>query len=187
MKLNLFTILLFFSIQGQNINVNNDYEYNLIRFLILNNEINSNYSLNIRPLDVNNISNNYNVNYKTILKKKNNKILLKYLGIDYFTEYNTRHPYNRNNGTMIPNRGYQHLISPGLFLKLGPLSIQFKPEHHFSENKKFEGFWGGHYPEIWAKRYELWNHIDMPEIFGNKRHNDTYLGQSNIKLNWKNF
>ena len=70
MKLNLFTILLFFSIQGQNINVNNDYEYNLIRFLILNNEINSNYSLNIRPLDVNNISNNYNVNYKTILKKK---------------------------------------------------------------------------------------------------------------------
>ena len=52
---------------------------------------------------------------------------------------------------MIPNRGYQHIISPGIFIKTGPITIQFKPEHHFSENKEFDGFWNGHYPEIWAK------------------------------------
>ena len=47
-------------------------------------------------------------------------------GIDYFLEYNTHHPYNRNNGTMIPNRGYQHIISPGLFFKIGPIpSIEY--------------------------------------------------------------
>ena len=49
---------------------------------------------------------------------------------------------------MIPNKGYQHIISPGFF-RAGPLSIQFKPEHHFSENKNFDGFWEGHYPVIW--------------------------------------
>ena len=107
------------------------------------------------------------------------------MGLDYFLEYNTHHPYNRNNGTMIPNRGYQHIISPGLFFKLGPLSVQLKPEHHFSENKNFDGFWEGHYPYIWYQRYRLWNAIDMPEKFGNKSHNKTTLGQSNIKLNWK--
>ena len=112
-------------------------------------------------------------------------IEFKSLGIDYFLEYNTHHPYNRNNGTMIPNRGYQHIISPGLFLKLGPLSITFKPEHHFSENNSFDGFWEGHYPEIWAKRYQLWNKIDMPERFGEKNHNKTTFGQSSIKLNWR--
>ena len=85
---------------------------------------------------------------------------------------------------MIPNRGYQHIISPGFFLRLGPLSIQLKPEHHFSENKPFNGFWEGHYPEIWQKRYQLWNHIDLPERFG-KNHNKTTFGQSSIRLNWK--
>ena len=58
-------------------------------------------------------------------------------------EFNSNHPYNRNNGTMIPNKGYQHIISPGIFFKLGPLSIQLKPEHHYSDNKVFDGFWEG--------------------------------------------
>ena len=55
--------------------------------------------------------------------------------------------------------------------KLVLLSIQFKPEQLYSENKDFEGFGegpNGHYPVIWAKRYKLWNKIDMPERFGEK-------------------
>ena len=36
------------------------------------------------------------------------------------------HPYNRNNGSMIPNRGYQHIVSTGFYLEFGPLSVQFK-------------------------------------------------------------
>ena len=66
------------------------------------------------------------------------------------------------------------------------MTIQFKPEHHFSENKEFDGFWEGHYSVIWAKRYRLWNRIDMPERFGNKNHNKTTFGQSSVRLNWKN-
>lgn len=180
----LYIILLLFTttVKAQYININNDYLYEKIRTSIIDGTISTNYSLNIRPIkaekfDVTKSS------FKTIFDKKN--ILIKSLGLDYFIEFNSNHPYKRNNGTMIPNRGYQHIISPGIFFKLGPLTIKLKPEHHFSQNKDFNGFWNDHYPEIWAKRYRLWNHIDMPERYGEIRHNSTNLGQSSIRLNWK--
>ena len=187
MKLkNLFFLFSSIIIFGQNINLNNDFNNQLIRYSVLSNQIDTKLSLNIRPLNSSLFNDIIGNQYKTIFKNKSNSIQIKTLGIDYFLEYNSHHPYNRNNGTMIPNRGYQHIISPGLHIKLGLLNIQFKPEHHFSQNKEFDGFWEGHYPEIWAKRYRLWNHIDMPERFGNERHNRTTLGQSSIRLNWKN-
>ena len=82
---------------------------------------------------------------------------------------------------MIPNRGYQHIISAGIYAEIGPLSIQLKPEHLFTENKDFEGFGegpNGHYPIIWSKRYELWNKIDIPERFGEKRVNQKLIGHN---------
>ncbi len=184
-----YKILFFFvsinSLISQNIDVNNDFNNNLIRNSILTGKFKSDFSLNIRTLDQNYFSELLPNQNKIVFQNKSKSIKIKTLGLDYFIEFNSNHPYNRNNGTMIPNRGYQHLISTGLYLELGPLSIQFKPEHHFSENKLFEGFWQGHYPEIWSKRYRLWNHIDMPERFGNKSHNKTTLGQSFIRINLK--
>ena len=59
--------------------------------------------------------------------KGNGKI--KILPIDYNTEFNSHHPYNRNNGSMIPNRGYQHIVSAGIYAEIGLLSIQLKPEY----------------------------------------------------------
>ena len=183
---NYFFLLISFSILSQNINVNNDYNYSFLRSSILSGEIISELSLNVKPIESSNFYEINNKQYRTTSKNKSGSIEIKTLGIDYFIEFNSRHPYNRNNGTMIPNRGYQHIISPGIYFKTGPLRIQIKPEHHFSQNKKFDGFWEGHYPEIWAKRYGLWNTIDMPERFGNNEHNKTTLGQSSIRLNFKN-
>ena len=171
---------------SQNINVNNDFNYSFLRNSILLGEIKTNFSLNIRPLDNNFFSEFFNDQFRKIYNNQSNSIEIKSMGIDYFIEYNSNHPYNRNNGTMLPNRGYQHIISPGIYLAFGPLAIQFKPEHHYSQNLNFDTFWDGHYPEIWAKRYKLWNQIDMPERHGEKSHNKTTLGQSSIKLNWKN-
>ena len=186
MKLkNLLFFLSPILIIGQNINLNNDFNNQLIRYSVLANEIETETSFNVRPLNVNSFNEVLDSQYKIISSNQSNTIQIKTLGIDYFIEYNSHHPYNRNNGTMIPNRGYQHIISPGIFIKTGPLTIQLKPEYHFSENKKFDGFWEGHYSEIWAKRYKLWNHIDMPERFGNTNHNKTTFGQSSIRLNWK--
>tara|TARA_B100001057_G_C22863735_1_gene955659 strand:- start:552 stop:2231 length:1680 start_codon:yes stop_codon:yes gene_type:complete len=187
MRIIIINLILLSSLNSQNINVNNDYNYNKLRSSILSGEFTSSYSLNTRPINLNeNIENLFGNQYKLIFKNKKESIKIKSLGIDYFIEFNSNHPYNRNNGTMIPNRGYQHIVSPGIFLEIGPLSIQFKPEHHFSENKEFDTFWEGHYPIIWAKRYRLWNKIDMPERFGNNNHNKTTFGQSSVRLNWKN-
>ena len=186
MKLkNLFFLFFPILIIGQNINLNNDFNNQVIRYSVLANKIDTNLSFNVRPLNVNSFSEVLGKQYRTILSNQSKNIQIKTLGIDYFIEFNSHHPYNRNNGTMIPNRGYQHIISPGIFIKTGPLTIQFKPEHHFSENKGFDGFWEGHYSGIWAKRYKLWNRIDMPERFGNNNHNKTTIGQSSIRLNWK--
>ena len=186
MKLkSLFYLIYPFLTFGQNINLNNDFNNQFIRYYVLTDQIDTEFSFNIKPLNSKYFSEIIGNQHKTILKNASNSIEIKTIGIDYFIEYNSHHPYNRNNGTMIPNKGYQHIISPGLFIKAGPLTIQIKPEHHFSENKEFDGFWEGHYPEIWAKRYQLWNKIDMPERFGTNNHNKTTFGQSSIRLNWK--
>jgi hypothetical protein len=124
----------------------------------------------------------------TVLTFFKNTGKIKILPINYNIEFNSHHPYNRNNGSMVPNRGYQQLISGGVFAELGPLSIQLKPEYLFAENKDFQGFGegpNGHYPVIWAKRYNLWNHIDLPERFGEKSISKTLIGQSSIRLNFK--
>ena len=171
---------------SQEISLNQKFIENYLRFNQLIDSSKSIYSFNIRPI-INDDKNNY-----TILKnfKKNilNKSWLKVdlYPIEYIFDYNSHHPYNRNNGTMIPNKGYQHILSGGFKLKSGPLVIKIRPEHHFAENKKFPGFWEGHYPEIWAERYKLWNKIDMPERFGNEKHNRVLIGQSSIKFNFKN-
>ncbi len=181
----LILFLIFsFKLHCQNINVNGDYIYENLKNSILDGRLKTSYSFNIRPVNSNHI---YNYKkFKTLYENKKQTIQVKSLGIDYFLEFNSNHPYNRNNGTMIPNRGYQHIISTGIYTKIGPLTIKFMPEHHFAENKNFDTFWEGHYPEIWSKRYRLWNHIDLPERFGEKLHNKTTFGQSSIKLNWKN-
>lgn len=192
MKKIIFIVLLSFNlVKSQNINVNQDMIENYIRFSKLNGDIKSDNSLNIRPLDlttlqIDNSDNNFlhSLNHKII---SNNIINISILPLDYFIEYNSHHPHKTNNGSMIPNKGYQHIISPGIFIKFGPLEIQLKPEHHYADNLNFPGFWEGHYPVIWAKRYELWNRIDMPERFGKNRHNKLLIGQSSVKLNYKNF
>lgn len=186
-------LLLYVSINSQTINLNESHLVDYLRISQLKGELNSKYSMNIKPIDIDNFIVENQIfnkeNYSpTILNFFNNKGKLKVLPIDYNIEYNSHHPYNRNNGSMIPNRGYQQLVSAGLYLKIGIFAVQLKPEHLYSQNMDFEGFGegpNGHYPKIWAKRYELWNHIDMPERFGEKEHKKTLIGQSSIKINYK--
>ena len=73
------------------------------------------------------------------------KSILKFFPLITTLEFNSSHPYNRNNGTMIPNRRLPTcFLALDLYAKIGPLEITLKPEHHFAENKDFEGFWEGH-------------------------------------------
>jgi len=191
----IFLFLTFFISFSQTFNLNESYLTNHLRISQLSGAFKSDVSFTINPIDIGTTGiiiedEIFNIEEysPTISTFFNDKGKIKILPINYNIEFNSHHPYNRNNGSMVPNRGYQHIVSAGLYAEFGPLSIQLKPEHLFSENKDFEGFGegpNGHYPIIWVKRYKLWNKIDMPERFGEKSISKTLIGQSSIKLNFK--
>ena len=185
-------IIIFCSLNSfsQTLNLNNPVFENNLRRAQLNGDIDSTISFTLRPLEINNynISNvvfNKDKYSPTILSFLNGNGKLKILPIDFNINYSSHHPYNRNNGSMITSRGVQQLISAGFYFELGPLSVQFKPENIYAENKNYEGFWEGHYDVIWSRRYLLWNRIDTPERFGESAYKKTTFGQSSVRLNFK--
>ena len=197
MKYNFFLFLFFTFLvsSSQTINLNESYLTDYLRTSQLLGDFKSEVSFTLRPFDIgkNGIEINkeifdtekYAPSFLSFLKGNGE---IKILPLDYNIEFSSHHPYNRNNGSMGPNRGYQHILSAGIYAEIGPLSIQLKPEYLYSQNKDFEGFGegpNGHYPVIWAKRYKLWNSIDIPERFGEKSISKTLIGQSSIKLNYK--
>ena len=186
----LFLSLFYLESYSQTLNLNNPLFENNLRRAQLNGDISSNISFTLRPLDLNNYDVDkdifdYNEYAPTVLSFLNGNGKLKILPVDFNINYSSHHPYNRNNGSMITNAGYQQLISAGLYFELGPLSIQLKPENIYAENRDYDGFWEGHYDVIWARRYILWNRIDMPERFGEEAYKKTTFGQSSIRLNYK--
>jgi hypothetical protein len=197
MKYNFFLFLFFTFLVSfsQTINLNESYLSDYLRTSQLLGDFKSDVTFTLKPFDIGKKGIEINKEIfdtekyaHTVLSFLKEKGKIKILPIDYNIEFNSHHPYNRNNGSMIPNRGYQHILSAGVYAEIGPLSIQLKPEYLFSQNKDFEGFGegpNGHYPIIWAKRYGLWNRMDMPERFGEKSINKTLIGQSSIRFNFK--
>ncbi len=189
-RLIFFFFFLNLSSYSQTLNLNNPIFENNLRRAQLNGLIDSDISFTLRPIDINNYEINkdiFDLSYYSSLKLSflNGNGIIKVLPIDYNFNYSSHHPYNRNNGSMITNRGYQQLISGGIYFELGPLSIQIKPEIIYAENKNYEGFWEGHFDITWARRYLLWNRMDMPERFGTEPYKKTTFGQSSIRLNYK--
>ncbi len=97
-------------------------------------------------------------------------------------QFNTHHPYSINDGLMIPARGYQTMVSGGVFAKYGPLSIQFQPEYVYAANRNFQGFYKDNSDQIWAGYYGTYNNIDLPEKFGNDSYRRLSWGQSSARL-----
>ena len=130
----LFLFFSFFSLGSfsQTLNLNNPMFENYLRRAQLNGDISSNISFTLRPLDLNNYDIDkdifdYSQYSPTVLSFFNGNGKLKILPVDFNINYSSHHPYNRNNGSMITNTGYQQLISAGLYFERGPLSIQLKP------------------------------------------------------------
>lgn len=115
----------------------------------------------------------------------NKQLTIGALPVTIDQQYNTHHPYGWNDGAMIPARGYQTMISAGFYAKAGLLSVQFKPEVVWAENRAFETFPTNHYDVVWANYYYFLNRIDNPERFGTKAYSKLLPGQSSIRLNYK--
>ncbi len=101
------------------------------------------------------------------------------------TQFTTHHPYGWNDGAMIPAKGFETLISGGVFLQTGILTVQFKPEIVIAQNSPFDTFNLQSYDAIFARYYDIYNNIDLPVRFGKESYFRLYPGQSSIRINAK--
>ncbi|SFA42204.1 Capsule assembly protein Wzi [Pedobacter suwonensis] len=120
---------------------------------------------------------------KKVLSTPNNIFSLYVLPITWQQQVNTDHPYGWNDGSMIPARGYQTQISAGFFAKLGPLSVQLKPEYVYAQNKAFTELYQADNEPAFLKKYaQMANMIDNPDRFGTGSYSKVSWGQSNVRL-----
>lgn len=125
------------------------------------------------------------INASGIYRSKNSKLEISLLPVSIQTQFNSDHPYGWNDGAMIPAKGFQTLLSAGVFLHYGILTVQFRPELDYAANTKFSTLNPDTYPLIAAKYYDYYNNIDLPARFGKEQYSRAYWGQSSIRLNYK--
>lgn len=101
-------------------------------------------------------------------------------------QYVGDHPYDWNDGAMIPAKGGQQYINMGINLKWKQFELQIAPEFVAAQNLNFEGFAADMDPIQWKDYYRFYNHIELPERFGDKPFNRLSAGQSFLKYNFKN-
>jgi hypothetical protein len=162
--------------------------------------VDTNVSFTVRPIIPSSIDTQSNPFYPDSTEKRynllnaesswispNGKLKTVILPITLQTQFNTHHPYGWNDGAMIPAKGIQTLMSGGIFMQYGILSVQFRPEIIMAANSDFETFNQKHYDVVFARYYDIYNNIDLPVRFGTKPYNSIYWGQSSIRLNYKSF
>ncbi|MEY3679142.1 MAG: hypothetical protein RI924_1283 [Bacteroidota bacterium] len=155
-----------------------------IKQLTLQNQLDSNRSFTHRPLALESIKQSLKtrdtladagyLNLKQINTRIKNASLTM-LPFRWEQQVNTHHPYGWNDGAMIPAKGYQTLLSGGVHIKYGPLSVQFQPEYVWAANTDFETtgiIKGG---------------TDQPERFGTGNYSKAGVGQSYIQLQVSKF
>jgi len=84
---------------------------------------------------------------------------------------------------MIPARGYQTLLTGGFFAKWSILSLQFKPELVYAQNKDFDHFTDYTRTSAAIYAYNVYNLVvDLPEHFPDSPYKKLLPGQSSIRL-----
>ncbi len=145
----------------------------------LNGEIDSTISFTVRPISpfLNEAKNQREVDTllnpgKQIYSSRIGKSKILILPFIWQQRYYGHPSNNRNDGAMIPAKGYQSLISAGFYAKAGPLSVQIRPEYVFAGNANFREY-----------RSHLGS-ADLPVRFGNDPYSKLLWGQSSIRLNF---
>jgi hypothetical protein len=120
---------------------------------------------------------------KSIFANKKGNIRVSLLPIVLQQQYNTHHPYGMNDGSMVQAKGYENQLSAGIFVKVGPLKVQLRPEYVYAQNKSFQMLTdaqnGGTFNRALAN---VVNAVDLPERFGNGDYSKLSWGQSSIRL-----
>ncbi len=95
-----------------------------------------------------------NLNYEGELYSKH-KINISLLPLSFTQKITTDHPYGGNDGSMSLSKGYQFQVSTGVFVKLGHLKIQYRPEYISTASDKYKTdyYWGAVTPSY--KKFTL--------------------------------
>ncbi|MHA7131911.1 capsule assembly Wzi family protein [Algoriphagus namhaensis] len=101
----------------------------------------------------------------------------------YKLQYNSTYAFGVNDGAFIPNRGFQNILSAGVYAEWKNWSLQLQPELLMAQNKNYIGFPIEHQATV-LFYYEYMNRIDMPEQFGTGAYNKFFLGQSSLRYNF---
>lgn len=178
-----FWILFFFvignKINAQNIQVGSiDRIEDRLRNDQLLGRLDSLISFTLRPLPQSLLSK------KQISSNKENpsRFHITGLPISLTQQYNTIAPMGWNDGAMIPAKGYQMLLSAGLYTSYGPLSFQFRPEYVYAANPNFETFPLTESNDVRLVHVEYINHHSILERFGEEKYQYLGWGQSSINL-----
>ncbi|MDN3668109.1 capsule assembly Wzi family protein [Echinicola jeungdonensis] len=159
-------------------------------------EIDSTISFNLRPLQPNflfGIDPSYDYapfetgyHWGEINRDSPDKVIT-WMPVRNTLALNTGRPYGYGNGPMIPNVGFQYMLTGGIAAKYKFFNIQLMPELVWAQNRPYQGFPDNLGNSINSARYVSWNHGDNPERFGTKSYSKLGLGQSKITLNYGSF
>ena len=94
------------------------------------------------------------------------KFVIKPMPLLWKQRYTSDRPEGFSDGAMNPERGYQTLISGGVYLKAGILSVQLMPVWVYARNLHFDGFPDEHPDKVWVIYNNIKSRIDMPDLFG---------------------
>lgn len=115
-----------------------------------------------------------------------NQLQIKILPIVNKLQYVGDHPYDWNDGAMIPAKGGQQYFNAGINLKWKQFEVQIAPEFVAAQNLSFEGFSADMDPVQWKDYYRFYNHIELPERLSNQPYNKFFGGQSFLKYKFNN-
>ena len=177
----ILLLICFQKVKSQSLAVGFNLQEDEYRRLQLLSKSDSLISFTIRPL----LQGNWKVGNNIIQTDSTNNLTIRVLPFTVYQQFTSNHSYGFNDGSLIPSKGYQSLFTGGLYLEYKPLSIQIKPEIVYAQNTEFEEFPKDHFPIIWKWYYDYANNIDLPVKFGNRPYTKMNLGQSSIRLNYK--
>ena len=112
------------------------------------------------------------------IKVQSLPLLLKY-------QYVQDHPYNWNDGAMIPAKGLQQLVRVGAHAQWKFIELQLAPEMVTAQNQYFDQFPLDLAQVHWKDYYRFYNFIELPQRMGENQYAKFLPGQSFIKFHYK--
>jgi len=132
----------------------------------------------LRPLILADSLKSTNLQYAiTILEKDSTRFFspdIKLLPISMGIQFGSGNPYPEG-GKFLQAKGYQQLVSAGIYGGIGPVSIQLQPEFVFAQNINYD------FGSSKARG------IEYVEMFGQEPYSKLLAGQSSIRLNYGAF